>query len=32
MMLKLQALARTYQTDEIETAALNDVNIDIAQG
>jgi putative ABC transport system ATP-binding protein len=31
-MLKLQNLARTYQTDEIETAALNGVNIDIDQG
>lgn len=31
-MLKLNNLSRTYQTNEIETAALNRVNIDIRQG
>jgi len=31
-MLKLHGLARTYQTDEIETTALNGVNIEIDRG
>lgn len=31
-MLKLHNLSRIYQTDEVETVALNSVNIEIAQG
>ncbi|MFT6271051.1 MAG: putative ABC transport system ATP-binding protein [Alphaproteobacteria bacterium] len=31
-MLKLKNLTRVYQTDEVETVALNQVNIDIEQG
>lgn len=31
-MLKLHDLSRIYQTDDIETAALNKVNIEIAKG
>ena len=31
-MLKLHNLARVYQTDEVETVALNNVNIEIEQG
>ena len=31
-MLKLHNLAKIYQTDEVETAALNSVNIEIEQG
>ncbi len=31
-MLKLHNLAKIYQTDEVETAALNGVNIEIEQG
>ncbi|HEX7026451.1 MAG TPA: ABC transporter ATP-binding protein [Gammaproteobacteria bacterium] len=31
-MLKLHKLSKIYRTDEIETAALNSVNIEIAQG
>ncbi|KGJ92437.1 ABC transporter ATP-binding protein [Thalassotalea sp. ND16A] len=31
-MLKLHNLSRVYQTDEVETAALNSVNIEIEQG
>lgn len=31
-MLKLHNLSRVYQTDDIETVALNNVNIEIAQG
>ncbi|TPH12115.1 ABC transporter ATP-binding protein [Litorilituus lipolyticus] len=31
-MLKLHNLTRTYQTDDVETLALNNVNIEIAQG
>ena len=31
-MLKLHNLSRVYQTDEVETLALNGVNIEIAQG
>jgi putative ABC transport system ATP-binding protein len=31
-MLKLKDLTRVYQTDEVETVALNQVNIDIEQG
>lgn len=31
-MLKLHNLSRIYQTDEVETTALNDVNIEINQG
>jgi putative ABC transport system ATP-binding protein len=31
-MLKLHNLSRVYQTDEVETLALNSVNIEIAQG
>jgi putative ABC transport system ATP-binding protein len=31
-MLKLHNLSRIYQTDEVETSALNNVNIEIAQG
>ena len=31
-MLKLKNLTRTYQTDEVETLALNGVNIDIDKG
>ena len=31
-MLKLHDLSRVYQTDDIETAALNKVNIEIAKG
>ena len=31
-MLKLHDLAKIYQTDEVETAALNGVNIEIDQG
>ena len=31
-MLKLQDLTKTYRTDEVETVALNNVNIEIEQG
>ncbi len=31
-MIKLNNLSRTYQTDEVETAALSGVNIEIEQG
>ncbi len=31
-MLKLRNLCRSYQTDDIETTALNNVNIEIAKG
>ena len=31
-MLKLHNLSRVYQTEEVETAALNSVNIEIEQG
>tara|TARA_R110000868_G_scaffold182737_1_gene423783 strand:- start:1220 stop:1900 length:681 start_codon:yes stop_codon:yes gene_type:complete len=31
-MLKLHNLSRTYQSDEVETMALNNVNIEIKQG
>jgi putative ABC transport system ATP-binding protein len=31
-MLKLHNLTRVYQTEDIETSALNNVNIEIAQG
>lgn len=31
-MLKLHNLSRVYQTDDVETMALNSVNIEIAQG
>lgn len=31
-MLKLNNLSRVYQTDEVETVALNNVNIEINQG
>jgi len=31
-MIKLDNLSRTYQTDEVETAALSGVNIEIEQG
>ena len=31
-MLKLHNLAKIYQTDEVETAALNGVNVEIEQG
>ena len=31
-MLKLHNLSRVYQTDDVETIALNNVNIEIAQG
>ena len=31
-MLKLHNLSRTYQSDEVETVALNNVNIEIKQG
>ncbi len=31
-MLKLHNLSKVYQTDEVETAALNSVNIEIEQG
>ncbi len=31
-MLKLHNLSRVYQTDDVETMALNNVNIEIAQG
>jgi len=31
-MLKLHNLNRVFQTDEVETSALNNVNIEIAQG
>ncbi|MBL4601377.1 MAG: ABC transporter ATP-binding protein [Emcibacteraceae bacterium] len=31
-MLKMQDLTKTYRTDEVETVALNNVNIDIEQG
>ena len=31
-MLKLHNLSRIYQTDEVETVALNSVNIEIEQG
>jgi putative ABC transport system ATP-binding protein len=31
-MLKLKELTRVYQTDEVETLALNHVNIDIEKG
>jgi len=31
-MLKLHNLSRTYQTDDVETLALNNVNIEIGQG
>lgn len=31
-MLKLHNLSRVYQTDDVETLALNNVNIEIAQG
>lgn len=32
MMLHLQNLSKVYRTDEVETAALNSINIDIQQG
>jgi putative ABC transport system ATP-binding protein len=32
MMIKTENLAKIYQTDEVETTALNDVNIEIRQG
>lgn len=32
MMIKTENLAKVYQTDEVETTALNDVNIEIRQG
>jgi len=31
-MLKLHNLSRVYQTEDVETSALNNVNIEIAQG
>lgn len=31
-MLKLHNISRTYQTDEVETIALNNVNIEISRG
>ncbi|MCH2081686.1 MAG: ABC transporter ATP-binding protein [Saprospiraceae bacterium] len=31
-MIKIENLIKTYQTDEVETTALNKVNIDIKQG
>ena len=31
-MLKLHNLSKFFQTDEVETVALNNVNIEIAQG
>ena len=31
-MLKLENLSKIFQTDEVETTALNEVNIDIEQG
>ncbi|MFQ3218409.1 MAG: putative ABC transport system ATP-binding protein [Paraglaciecola sp.] len=31
-MLKLHGLSRVYRTDEVETVALNNVNIEIAKG
>ena len=31
-MLKLHNLCRMYRTDEVETVALNNVNIEIQQG
>ena len=31
-MLKLHNLSRTYQTDDVETLALNNVNIEISEG
>ena len=31
-MLKLHNLSRIYQTNDVETTALNNVNIDIQQG
>lgn len=31
-MIKTENLAKIYQTDEVETTALNDVNIEIRQG
>jgi len=32
MMIKTENLAKVYQTDEVETTALNDINIEIRQG
>jgi len=32
IMLKLHNLTRVYQTEDVETSALNNVNIEIAQG
>ena len=31
-MLKLHNLSRVYQTEDVETSALNNVNIEIVQG
>jgi putative ABC transport system ATP-binding protein len=31
-MLKLHSLSRVYRTDEVETAALNNINIEISKG
>lgn len=31
-MLKLHSLSRVYQTEDVETSALNNVNIEIAEG
>jgi putative ABC transport system ATP-binding protein len=31
-MIKLQNLTKTFRTDEIETTALNSINLDVAQG
>ena len=31
-MLKLHNLTRVYQTEDVETSALNNVNIEIAKG
>jgi putative ABC transport system ATP-binding protein len=31
-MLKLHNLSRVYQTEDVETSALNNVNIEITQG
>ncbi len=31
-MLRLQSIAKTYRTDEVETLALNDISLEIAPG
>ena len=31
-MIKLENLTKTFRTDEIETTALNSINLDVGQG